>query len=58
MSTLQEAAERAWCCYPHLELLLSDMVKGGVTTVIGLTGTDDVTKEAQVLIAKANGLTE
>ena len=40
------------------ELLLSDMVKGGVTTVIGLTGTDDVTRSTGALIAKANGLTE
>lgn len=38
------------------ELVLSDMIRGGVTTVIGLTGTDDVTRSMGALIAKANGL--
>lgn len=38
------------------ELLLSDMVRGGVTTVVGLSGTDDVTRSTAALIAKANGL--
>lgn len=38
------------------ELPLSDMIRGGVTTVIGLTGTDDVTRSMGALIAKANGL--
>lgn len=40
------------------ELLLSDMVRGGVTTVIGVLGTDDVTRNMASLVAKANGLTE
>lgn len=40
------------------ELLLSDMVKGGVTTVIGVLGTDDVTRSMAALVAKANGLIE
>ncbi len=38
------------------ELLLSDMVRGGVTAVVGLSGTDDVTRSTGALIAKANGL--
>lgn len=38
------------------ELLMSDMVRGGVTTVVGLSGTDDVTRSTGALIAKANGL--
>lgn len=40
------------------ELLLSDMVRGGVTTVIGVLGTDDVTRNMAALVAKANGLIE
>lgn len=40
------------------ELVLSDMVKGGVTTVIGVLGTDDVTRGMAALVAKANGLIE
>ena len=38
------------------ELALSDMIKGGVTTVIGLLGTDDVTRSAGALIAKTNAI--
>ncbi len=38
------------------ELYLSDMIRGGVTTVIGVIGTDDVTRSMGSLIAKANGL--
>ncbi|MEG1603223.1 MAG: beta-aspartyl-peptidase [Cloacibacillus sp.] len=38
------------------ELALSEMIRGGVTTVIGLRGTDDVTRSMGALIAKANGL--
>ncbi|NCB43983.1 MAG: beta-aspartyl-peptidase [Clostridia bacterium] len=38
------------------ELYLSDMIRGGVTTVIGVIGTDDVTRNMGNLIAKANGL--
>ncbi|MDL2297666.1 beta-aspartyl-peptidase [Synergistaceae bacterium OttesenSCG-928-D05] len=44
---------------PHMrtpELLLSDMVKGGVTTVIGVRGTDDVSRSMEALVAKTNGL--
>lgn len=40
------------------ELVLSDMVKGGVTTVIGVLGTDDVSRGMTSLVAKANGLIE
>lgn len=40
------------------ELALSDMIKGGVTTVIGVLGTDDVTRNMASLVAKANGLIE
>lgn len=40
------------------ELCLSDMIKGGVTTVIGVIGTDDVTRSMGSLIAKANGLVD
>lgn len=38
------------------ELQLSDMVKGGVTTVVGLLGTDDVTRSTGALLAKANAI--
>ena len=38
------------------ELVLSDMVKGGVTTVVGLLGTDDVTRSTGALIAKTNAI--
>ena len=38
------------------ELALSDMIKGGVTTVIGLLGSDDVTRSAGALIAKTNAI--
>ena len=38
------------------ELALSDMIKGGVTTVVGLLGTDDVTRSAEALIAKTNAI--
>ena len=38
------------------ELALSDMIKGGVTTVIGLLGTDDVTRSAGALIATTNAI--
>lgn len=40
------------------ELVLSDMIKGGVTTVIGVLGTDDITRCMAALVAKANGLVE
>ena len=38
------------------ELVLSDMVKGGVTTAVGLLGTDDVTRSTGALIAKTNAI--
>lgn len=38
------------------ELLLSDMVRGGVTTVVGVLGTDDVSRSMEALVAKTNGL--
>jgi beta-aspartyl-dipeptidase (metallo-type) len=44
---------------PHMrtpELLLSDMIKGGVTTVIGVLGTDDVSRSMEALVAKTKGL--
>jgi beta-aspartyl-dipeptidase (metallo-type) len=38
------------------ELRLSDMALGGVTAVIGVIGTDDVTRHTASLVAKANGI--
>ncbi len=38
------------------ELLLSDAVRGGVTTVVGCLGTDGVTRSSENLLAKARGL--
>jgi beta-aspartyl-dipeptidase (metallo-type) len=40
------------------ELLLSDAVRGGVTTVVGCLGTDGVTRNPAALLAKARGLDE
>lgn len=40
------------------ELLLSDAVRGGITTVVGCLGTDGVTRTAACLLAKARGLEE
>jgi beta-aspartyl-dipeptidase (metallo-type) len=40
------------------ELLLSDAVRGGVTTVVGCLGTDGVTRSLPALLAKARGLDE
>ena len=40
------------------ELLLSDAVRGGVTTVVGCLGTDGVTRSLPGLLAKARGLDE
>ena len=39
------------------ELMLSDAVRGGVTTVVGCLGTDGVTRTPAGLLAKAKGLT-
>jgi beta-aspartyl-dipeptidase (metallo-type) len=38
------------------EIQLSSIVKAGVTTVLGLLGTDDVTRHPETLLAKALGL--
>ncbi|MDG5786811.1 beta-aspartyl-peptidase [Evansella sp. AB-P1] len=40
------------------ELMLSDCVLGGVTTVVGLLGTDGTARTMENLVAKAKGLTE
>ena len=40
------------------ELNLSEMIKGGITTVIGLLGTDGLTRSVENLYAKAAALTE
>jgi beta-aspartyl-dipeptidase (metallo-type) len=40
------------------ELVLSDAVRGGVTTVVGCLGTDGVTRSLPNLLAKARGLDE
>jgi len=40
------------------ELVLSDAVRGGITTVVGCLGTDGVTRSLAGLLAKARGLDE
>lgn len=40
------------------ELQLSEMIKGGITTVVGLLGTDGMTRTIENLYAKAVGLNE
>jgi beta-aspartyl-dipeptidase (metallo-type) len=40
------------------ELLLSDAIRGGVTTVVGCLGTDGVTRSLENLLAKTRGLDE
>jgi len=40
------------------EIVLSSLVKGGVTTVIGCLGTDCITRSPESLYAKAKGLEE
>lgn len=40
------------------ELLLSDAIRGGVTTVVGCLGTDGVTRSGANVLAKARGLDE
>lgn len=40
------------------ELVLSDLIIGGVTTVVGCLGTDGVSRSMQSLVAKAYGLRE
>lgn len=38
------------------EIQLSEIIIGGVTTVVGCLGTDDVCRDMRALLAKANGL--
>ncbi|MDH8677997.1 beta-aspartyl-peptidase [Fusibacter bizertensis] len=40
------------------EIVLSDLVMGGITTVVGCLGTDGVTRNMESLVAKAYGLRE
>ncbi|GGK06839.1 isoaspartyl dipeptidase [Lentibacillus kapialis] len=40
------------------EIQLSDMIKSGITTVVGLLGTDGTTRHVTSLLAKARGLEE
>ncbi len=40
------------------ELVLSDAIRGGVTTVVGCLGTDGVTRSLENLLARARGLDE
>ena len=40
------------------ELVLSEVIRGGVTTVVGCLGTDGVTRSLESLLAKARGLDE
>lgn len=40
------------------ELMLSDLILGGITTVVGCLGTDGISRTMQSLIAKAYGLRE
>lgn len=40
------------------EIMLSDIITGGVTTVVGCLGTDGVTRNMLSLLAKARGLEE
>lgn len=38
------------------EVMLTDLTTAGITTVVGVLGTDDVTRHMESLLAKANGL--
>lgn len=40
------------------ELMLSDLILGGITTVVGCLGTDGISRSMQSLVAKAYGLRE
>lgn len=40
------------------EIVLSDLIAGGITTVVGCLGTDGVTRSMESLVAKAYGLRE
>lgn len=40
------------------EIMLSDLLEGGITTVVGMLGTDGICRDMKALIAKARGLEE
>lgn len=40
------------------EIMLSDLIKGGITTVVGCLGTDGIARSMEGLLAKAKGLEE
>ncbi|QCX32536.1 beta-aspartyl-peptidase [Caloramator sp. E03] len=40
------------------EIMLSDLIIGGITTVVGCLGTDGITRSMEGLLAKARGLEE
>ena len=40
------------------EICLSALIRSGITTVLGLLGTDDMTRSVENLVAKAKALTE
>lgn len=40
------------------EILLTDIIAGGITTIIGCLGTDGITRSMEALLAKAKGLQE
>ncbi|MCX7950745.1 MAG: beta-aspartyl-peptidase [Clostridiales bacterium] len=40
------------------EIMLSDIIEGGVTTIVGCLGTDGITRSMENLYAKAKGLEE
>ncbi len=40
------------------EIMLTDIIVGGVTTVVGCLGTDGITRSMESLVAKAKGLEE
>lgn len=40
------------------EVMLSDLINGGVTTVVGLLGTDSATRSIEQLVAKTHALNE
>lgn len=40
------------------EIMLSDLIEGGVTTVVGCLGTDGITRSMESLVAKARALEE
>lgn len=40
------------------ELTITNLIKGGITTLVGLLGTDDITRNIENLLAKAKSLKE